>query len=137
MRHEEFIGQVRIRACLGSRDAAERACRATLETLGERIPASLAYDLGTYLPQEIAVHLRPTGTFGELAACERLDKDTFTDRVATRAGVSPARAACLARVVLEVVAEAAHGKEMGKLRASVPRDIRLLIDAGSGKEVSA
>jgi uncharacterized protein (DUF2267 family) len=38
MQHDEFIGQVQNRAKLPSRGEAEGATRATLETLGERIP---------------------------------------------------------------------------------------------------
>jgi uncharacterized protein (DUF2267 family) len=45
MRHDEFIGHVQQRARLSSRGDAERASRATLETLGERVPEGLADNL--------------------------------------------------------------------------------------------
>jgi uncharacterized protein (DUF2267 family) len=56
MRHDEFIGQVQNRAKLPSRGDAEGATRATLETLGERIPENLAVNLASQLPQEIGEH---------------------------------------------------------------------------------
>ncbi len=41
MQHDAFIGQVQARARLSSRGEAESATRATLETLGERMPEGL------------------------------------------------------------------------------------------------
>jgi uncharacterized protein (DUF2267 family) len=51
MQHDQFIGQVQQRARLDSRGAAERASRATQETLGERIRDSLAENLSAQLPR--------------------------------------------------------------------------------------
>jgi hypothetical protein len=42
MQHDEFVGQVQARARLADTGRAESAIRATLETLGERIPEGLA-----------------------------------------------------------------------------------------------
>lgn len=134
MRHDEFIGQVQQRAHLASPAEAERVSRATLETLGERIPECLAGNLGDLLPQEIGEHLRHTDMY--FGVGERFNLHTFTDRIAKRAGVDEPRATYLARVVFEVVAEATQGKELDKVRASVPRDIRLLIDAGGSGSIS-
>ena len=41
MQHDEFIAQVQARARLSSRGDAERATRATLETLAERLAGGL------------------------------------------------------------------------------------------------
>lgn len=136
MQHDEFMGQVQQRAQLASRGEAERASRATLETLGERVPEGLADNLAAQLPQEIGEHLRRTEVLGGFGTGERFDLQTFTDRVAARAGVDEPRAAYLARVVLEIVGEASQGKVLDKVRASVPSDIQQLIDAGSTGEMS-
>jgi uncharacterized protein (DUF2267 family) len=46
MKYDEFISQVQRRADLASREEAERATRATMETLGERLAGGEAKDLG-------------------------------------------------------------------------------------------
>lgn len=50
MDHDRFIGQMEDRARLDSRRSAERATRATLETLGERLDAGAAGNLAAQLP---------------------------------------------------------------------------------------
>ena len=54
MKYDEFIGQVRHRARLSSHAEAERATRATLETLAERLAGGEAHDLAAQLPPELA-----------------------------------------------------------------------------------
>ena len=61
MKHDEFIGQVQHRARLSSRGAAERATRATLEPLAERLAGGEADDLAAQLPLELGEHLRREG----------------------------------------------------------------------------
>jgi uncharacterized protein (DUF2267 family) len=135
MQHDEFIGAVQHRARLASRGEAERAVRATLETLGERIPEGLADKLAAQLPHEVGEHLRRTEVYGGLGTGERFDRDTFIARVADRAGGDGPHAAFLARVVLEVVDEATQGGVMNKLREALPPDLRSLVDAGSTGEM--
>jgi uncharacterized protein (DUF2267 family) len=53
MRYDELIGQVRERGRLDSREEAERATRAVLETLGERLAGGEPHDLASQLPQEL------------------------------------------------------------------------------------
>lgn len=60
MKHDECIGPVQRRARLRSRGAAERATRATLETLAARLAGDEADDLAAPLPPEI-------GSPGEMA----------------------------------------------------------------------
>jgi uncharacterized protein (DUF2267 family) len=131
MKHDEFIGQVQARAHLGGRDQAERAIRATLETLGERVPEGLADNLAAQLPHEIGEHLRRTEVFGGLGTGEHFGRDEFIQRVARRAGGDEPRAMFLARVVLEVTDEATQGRIMNKVRDSLTEDIRELATAGS------
>ncbi|WP_340681877.1 DUF2267 domain-containing protein [Amycolatopsis coloradensis] len=109
MRHDEFIGQVQNRAKLSDRGEAAGVTRATLETLGERIPEPLAANL----------------------ACERFGHDEFIRRVAQRGHTDGPQATYRSRVVLEVVGEATTGGSMDKIRESLPDDLRVLVDAGS------
>ncbi|MFD8427780.1 DUF2267 domain-containing protein [Streptomyces coelicoflavus] len=93
MDHDTFIGQVQARAGLDSRDAAEAATRATLETVAERIPASLSDDLAAQLPQGIGEHLRrvATTTPDHPETGGRPKFREFLDRVSQRARKSSAR----------------------------------------------
>jgi uncharacterized protein (DUF2267 family) len=131
MQHDEFIGQVQNRARLSSRGDAERACRATLETLAERVPEGLADNLAAQLPHEIGEHLRRTEIFAGAGTGERFSRQDFIARVAQRAGVREQQAAYLIRTVTEVMDEATQGGVVGKVAESLPADIRQLVTAGS------
>jgi uncharacterized protein (DUF2267 family) len=130
MRHEEFIGQVQNRARLSGHGEAERATRAVLETLGERIPEGLADNLAAQLPHEIGEHLRRTEVYGGAGTGERFDRHDFIERIAVRSGTDEPRSAYLARVVLEVADEATQGGVAQKVRDSLPSDLRNLVAAG-------
>jgi uncharacterized protein (DUF2267 family) len=134
MQHDEFIGQVQARARLSSRGDAERATRATLETLGERVPEGLADNLAAQLPHEVGEHLRRTEVYGGLGTGERFDTREFLRRVSERSGADEPRAAYLARVVFEVVDEATSGTLTQKVAESLPDDLRRLVTAGSTGE---
>jgi uncharacterized protein (DUF2267 family) len=131
MQHDEFIGQVQNRARLASRGDAERASRATLETLAERVPEGLADNLAAQLPHEIGEHLRRTEIFAGAGTGERFSRQDFIARVAQRAGVREQQAAYLIRTVTEVVDEATEGGIMDNVAESLPADIRQLVTAGS------
>lgn len=105
MDHDEFIGQVQQRARLGSRGKAERATRATLETVGERIAGREADDLAAQLPQEIDEHLRRVAS-AQAGTGERFSLDDFFERVTEREGIDQPDAVLHSRVVLEVTDEA-------------------------------
>jgi uncharacterized protein (DUF2267 family) len=53
MEHDALVGHVRHRARLASRGEADRALRATLETLAERLDSDMAENLASQLPTEI------------------------------------------------------------------------------------
>ncbi|HLI39659.1 MAG TPA: DUF2267 domain-containing protein [Streptosporangiaceae bacterium] len=101
MQHDEFIGHVQDRAHLFSRGDAERACRATLETLGQRVPEGLADNLAAQLPHEIGEHLRRTEVSQGQGTGERFGRRDFIARVAERAGVREQQAAFIIRAVTE------------------------------------
>ncbi len=127
MKHDEFIGQVQHRARLSSRGAAERATRATLETLAERLAGGEAKDLAAQLPLEIAEHLR--GQWSALG--ERFSLDEFFRRVSLREGVDLSDAVFHARAVIEVLSEAVSRGEMDDVRAQLPTEFDRLFESGS------
>jgi uncharacterized protein (DUF2267 family) len=132
MRHDEFIGLVQQRAKLPSRGDAERATRATLETLAERISGGLAANLAAQLPMEIGEHLRRALPYGaDDKPGERFDVDEFVARVASRSTTDEPVAAYHARVVFEVMDEATQGALTQKVAETLPDDIRRLVTAGS------
>ncbi|WP_040835454.1 DUF2267 domain-containing protein [Nocardia brevicatena] len=131
MQYDDFIGQVQSRARLAGRGEAETATRATLETLGERIPEGLVGNIAAQLPTEAAEHLRRTVTMGGAGTGERFGRAEFIERVAARGHTTEPQATYQARVVLEVFGEATGEDVVDKVRAALPDDVRTLIDAGS------
>lgn len=130
MNHDEFIGQVQHRARLDSRGDAERATRATLETLAERIADGAAQNLAAQLPNEIGEHLRRKAP-ADAGTGEHFSLDDFLERVTEREGVDRPDAVFHARVVLDVTDEATTGSLMTKVREQFPGEFDRLFDAGS------
>ncbi|MDO3702819.1 DUF2267 domain-containing protein [Micromonospora sp. C28SCA-DRY-2] len=128
MQHHEFVGQVQARAQLADVGAATSAIRATLQTLGERIPEGLAGNVAADLPREIGEYLRMTAASPSRGV--RFDKEEFLARVSDRAGMSRTQASDAARVVLEVAGEATQGRVMEHLQAALPADLRQMVRAG-------
>ena len=116
MKYDEFIGQVQHRAGLGSHDEAERATRATLETLAERLAGGEAHDLAAQLPAELARSLElPDAGFGA-----KLRLDEFFELVSEREGVDLPDSTLHARVVLGVLTEAVSIGEIKDVRVQLP-----------------
>ena len=130
MDHDEFIGQVQQRARLSSRGDAERATRATLETLGERIADGAARNLAAQLPHEIGEHLRRVAPAQE-GTGEQLSLGDFFERVTAREGIDAPDAVFHSRVVQQVTDEATTGSLMTKVREQFPSEFDRLFDAGS------
>lgn len=136
MDHDEFIGQVQHRTRLSSRGDADRATRATLETLAERIADGAAKNLAAQLPNEIGEHLRRRAP-DQAGTGEQLGFDDFLERVTEREGVDQPAAAFHARVVLEVADEATTGSLMTKVREQFPSEFDRLFEAGSTGQMGA
>jgi uncharacterized protein (DUF2267 family) len=116
MKYDEFIGQVRHRAGLGSHAEAERATRATLETLAERLAGGEAHDLAAQLPPELARYLElPDAGIGA-----KLTLDEFFELVSEREGVDLSAAVFHARVVIGVLTEAVSIGEIQDVRVQLP-----------------
>jgi uncharacterized protein (DUF2267 family) len=125
MQHDEFIGEVQARARLSSRGDAERATRAVLETLGERLAGGQPHNLAAQLPEEIGRHLE--GRRG----VDKLSLDQFFEKVSERTGADLPDAIHQARAVIAVVGEAASQGEMDKVRQQLPEEYAPLFESGS------
>ncbi|MCW3048989.1 MAG: superfamily drug exporter, partial [Solirubrobacterales bacterium] len=96
---------------------ARTLTRATLRTLAERIPEREAREIEALLPLEQAAAPDDTGSRPEAFPYEE-----FVDRVAERAGTSPADAREGARAVIATVAEALPDEEVDYLMAALSPD---------------
>ena len=117
MKHDEFIGHVQHYARLPSRGDAERATRATLETLGERLAGGEPKDLASQLPPAIGAYL----LHGFAGAGERFSLDEFYRRVSVREGGEDLpKAVFHARAVIRVLNEAVSKGEIDDILAQLP-----------------
>jgi len=116
MNFDEFTGDVQHRLELPGTGETVRAIRATLTTLGQRLPAGNAADLAASLPMEIKWYL--TGAVDEHG--QRFDWSEFVARVAEIEGIDPADAAYHARVVVDVVHAQVPASDFRQLRDALP-----------------
>ncbi len=133
MKYDEFINEVQARGHMESCEEAERATRATLETLAERLAGGEPHDLASQLPPELAEHLRYEGE----ETGNPFSLEEFFERVNDKegGGVLP-RAVYHARVVTEVLGEAVTKGEMEHIRSQLPAEYAPLFEAGSQGEMS-
>jgi uncharacterized protein (DUF2267 family) len=138
MNFDEFTGQVQHRLELPGTGHAVRATRATLSTLGRRIPEGAAADLAASLPLEIEWYL--TGaveTHGE-----RFGWAEFLDHVAGIEGRDRAESAHHARVIVDLVADLVPESDFRQLRDQLPEHASAenwgqlfeIVDAGGWSE---
>lgn len=120
MEFREFIRMVQSDAGLDA-DAAERAARATLTTLAERLSPGEARDL----LEEVPAEMKPR-VYTESAA-ERFDIDEFLRRVAERAGMDVETAERHARAVFFAFGRAVRADEIDDVAAELPQDFEPLI----------
>ncbi|MFD8862989.1 DUF2267 domain-containing protein [Streptomyces sp. NPDC059590] len=136
MRYEELTSQVQALAQLPDRRSAERAVRATLETLAERIPDGLTDHMAAQLPPEAAYSMRRVAASHEASPAqrayrrnhgERFDLTGFAGRIAWRARTSEDEAIREASVFFEVLDSAVSPELMDRLYKALPSDIRELL----------
>ncbi len=138
MDFDEFTGQVQHRLELADTGEAVRAIRATLSTLGQRIPEGNAEDLAASLPMEIKWY--PTGAVGEHG--QRFDWPAFVERVSEIENVDRPEAAYHARVVVDLVASVVPESDFQQLRDQLPEsdddegwgNLFEVVDAGGWQE---
>jgi uncharacterized protein (DUF2267 family) len=120
MDYRGFI-QVTQREGVVDADLAERAARATLTTLAERLSKGEARDLLRQLPAEMKpwVHTE--------SDAERLDVDEFLRRVAEREGIDVETAERHARAVFFALGQTVSADEIADIAEELPQDFEPLI----------
>jgi uncharacterized protein (DUF2267 family) len=113
MKGEQFIAEVRNLAELANDEEAEKATRATLETLRERLAGNEPSNLAAQLPPEVASYVEGSGSG------EPFSVDEFYDRVAQKEGVDHDEAVKHARAVATVVQTAVTGGEVDDVRSQL------------------
>jgi uncharacterized protein (DUF2267 family) len=120
--YESFIAAVEQEAHT-SREEAERATRATLHTLAERLSGGEAQHVAAELPPQAAEWLRD----GKKA--ERFGLAEFLHRVAEREGVPEETAREHARAVFAALGRALEEKELHDMISELPKEFRDLAGA--------
>ena len=126
MKYDELIKHIQTVAQLNSREEAERAARATLETIRERIVGDEAKDLASQFPKELAEYLH--GREGQNGDFFKLEE--FIRRVSEKEGVEPTTAAAHARAVFAVLQSAVTPGEFADVRANFSEDYAELFATG-------
>lgn len=116
MNFDEFTGTIQHRLEFPGTGEAVRAIRATLMTLGERLPEGNTADLAASLPMEIKWYM--TGAVGDHG--QRFDWQTFLSRVSEIEGVDRADAAYHARVIVDLVETQVPKSDFRQLRDALP-----------------
>jgi len=116
MNFDEFTGEVQHRLELPGTGETVRAIRATLMTLGQRIPEGNAEDLAASLPLEVKWYL--TGAVHDHG--QRFDWQEFVERVGEIERADPADAAYHARVIMDVVRSQVPESDFHQLRDLLP-----------------
>ena len=133
MKYDEFIKAVQDRGHMDSREEAEKATRATLEALAERLAGGEPHDLASQLPPELAQYLRYEGE----ETSNPFSLDEFFERVnQSDEDVDLPKAAYHARVVMGVLQDAVTGGEIAHVRSQLPEEYNPLFEAGSQGEIS-
>lgn len=138
MNFDEFTGEIQHRLELPGTGETVRAIRATLMTLGQRLPAGNAEDLAASLPMEIKWYM--TGAVHEHG--QRFDWHDFVDRVSETEETDPADAAYHARVIVDFIEAQVPESDFRELRDALPesedeedwRQLFEVVDAGGWGE---
>ncbi len=116
MNFDEFTGTIEHRLELPETGETVRAIRATLMTLGQRLPAGQAEDLAASLPIEIKWYL--TGAVAEHG--QRFGWQEFVERVSEIERTDPSTAAYHARVIIDLLETLVPESDFRQLRESLP-----------------
>ncbi len=141
MNFDEFTGEIQHRLEFAHTGETVRAIRATLMTLGERIPEGNAEDLAASLPMEIQWYM--TGAVDDHG--QRFDWKEFVERVSEIENADPADAAYHARVIVDLVHTLVPESDFRQLRDQLPeseddenwRKLFEVVDAGGWEERAA
>lgn len=129
MQQDAILPEVKRTAQLESRTEADSAVKATLNTLGERIPVDQAEKLAGELPEEYAGAL----TERSEAEPEEFPLEEFVRRVAERERYESSDASPVerhSRAVLTTLADAGLGSELSTVRDQLPDEYDALFEEG-------
>ena len=118
MEYDEFITHVQSLTQSDSREEAERATRATLETLKERIANDKAQELAANLPQQLGDYLR--GKEGESGGSFNLQE--FIARASQKENIEPTTVAIHVRAVFTVLQNAISPELFAALHSHFSHD---------------
>ena len=138
MNFDEFTGEIQHRLELPGTGETVRSIRATLTTLGQRIPAGAADDLAASLPMEIKWYL--TGAVHDHG--QRFDWPEFVARVSDIEHTEPSDSEYRAQVIVDLVAMQVPPSDYRQLRDQLPESeddenwgkLFELVDAGGWDE---
>ncbi|MEA5505267.1 DUF2267 domain-containing protein [Halotia wernerae UHCC 0503] len=133
MEYDEFITHVQSLAQSNSREEAERATRATLETIKERIAGDEAQELAANLPQRLSDYLR--GKEGK--SFESFNLQEFITRASQKENIEPTTAAIHVRAVFAVLQNAIKPETFAAFHAHLTHDYEELFATTPTSEVSA
>ncbi|MFN6535768.1 MAG: DUF2267 domain-containing protein [Nostoc sp. EkiNYC01] len=133
MEYDEFITHVQSLAQSDSREEAERATRATLETLKERITGDEAQELAANLPQQLGDCLR--GREGDSRRSFNLQE--FIARASQKENIEPTITAIHVRAVFAVLQNAIKPEIFAAFHAHLSHDYEELFATSSTGEVPA
>lgn len=125
MEYQEFITHVQSLAQSNSREEAEIATRATLETIKERIPDSDIQDLATQLPQELRNYLQVQ----EQATNQIFNLQEFIERASQKENIAPTTTAIHVRAVFAVLQNAINPEKFARFQAHFTHDYEELFAA--------
>ena len=120
MKGDQFIAEVRNLAELGNNEEADKAIRATLKTLRERLAGNEPSNLAAQLPPEIALYVEGSG--GQ----DSFSLDEFYSRVAQKEGVDKDKAVKHARAVATVLQTAETRGELDDVRSQLGNEYKEL-----------
>lgn len=129
MTYEEFVKHVQAFAQLDSREEAQRAIQATLETLGSRIYSNEAQELASQLPNEMAQYLQGN----EEENSKNFSLKEFYECVAQKEGIDGATAVTHVRAVFSVLAQAVTPSQFTHVRTHLPNKYNELFATPSSR----
>jgi uncharacterized protein (DUF2267 family) len=133
MEYNEFITHVQSLAQSNSREEAERATRATLETLKERIPGDEVQEVAAELPAELSETLQTTDAKGS----ESFNLQEFISRVSQRENIEPTTTAIHVRAVFAVLQNAINPEKFAKFHHYFSHDYEELFTTSPTSEMPA
>lgn len=127
MKYGQFMKEVRDRTGLDERQA-EKAVRATLNTLAQRLAGGEPHDLASQLPEELKETVELTS---EAGAGVRWNADEFVAKVADREGCPPERAREHVQAIFAALRDAVTPGEFDDITSQLDRSYEALLPQGA------